>query len=74
MVAIWFSLCSFLTVLAGKTVNCLSDIQTAVKVLNIGSSKPGLHKIALEIFQFCYEIKMLLPEWVPRNLNTQIGR
>ena len=70
--AIRFSLCSFITVLAGKTVNCRSDSQTAVKILTIGSSKPELHKIALEIFQFCHDNKItLLPEWVPRNLNTQ---
>ena len=43
-----------------------------MKILTIGSSKPELHKIALEIFQFCHDNKIkLLPEWVPRNLNTQ---
>ena len=69
--AIRFLLCSFISVLAGKTVNCRSDSQT-VKILTIGSSKPELHKIALEIFQFCHDDKItLLPKWVPRNLNIQ---
>ena len=62
-----FSLCSFITVLASKTVNCRSDSKTAVKILTIGSSKPELYKIALTL-----DNKItLLPEWVPRNLNTQ---
>ena len=73
--AIRFSFCSFITVLAGQTVNCRSDRQTAVQILTIGSSTSELYKIALEIFQFCHDNKItLLPEWVPRNLNMHTGR
>lgn len=72
LVAIRFSLYSFIKVLAGKTVNCRSDSQAAVKILTVGSPKPELHSIALDIFHYCQDNKITLsPEWVPRNLNTQ---
>ena len=42
----------------------------ATRILTIGSSKPLLHDIAIDIFFHCmkYNIK-LQPEWIPRELN-----
>ena len=43
---------------------------SASRILEIGSSKPWLHKIAIDIFQLCVQNDIKLnPTWIPRELN-----
>lgn len=68
--AIEFALCSFREKLTCKSVRWCSDNQAAVSILQVGSPKPELHKIAVSVFCFCKENNIsIFPEWVPRELN-----
>ena len=48
-----FSLLSFASVLEGPHVKWLTDRQAAVKIVEVGSMKLGLHKVAQRIFDIC---------------------
>lgn len=68
--AIQFCLLAFRSSLEGNIVKWHSDNQGAVSILEVGSPKSELHAIAIDIFSFCKNNKViLLPEWVPRDLN-----
>ena len=47
-----FSLQSFTSVLEGSHVKWFTDSQAATKIVEVGSMKLGLHKIARRIFVF----------------------
>ena len=43
--------------------------------MEVGSSKPHLQLIAIDIFDICivHNIK-LIPSWIPRELNQEVDR
>ena len=46
------------------------DNFNATRILTIGSSKPHLQRLAIEIFHDCLSNNIkLIPEWTPRELN-----
>ena len=63
---------SFGNILSGESVQVNVDNFSASIILLVGSSKPHLQKIAIEIFQHCtnYDIR-ISPRWIPRSLNTK---
>ena len=55
LAAIDFSLESFAPVLEGSLVKWFTDSQSAAKIVEVGSMKLDLHRLAVKIFQFCVE-------------------
>ena len=55
LAAIDFSLESFAPVLEDSLVKWFTDSQSAAKVVEVGSMKLHLHRLAVKIFQFCVE-------------------
>ena len=46
------------------------DNQSAVRIIYVGSMKPDLHHIAMDIFLLCLHNGISLEtEWVPRDMN-----
>ena len=47
-----------------------TDNLNVVSILQYGSKKPELHKLALKLFEFCIKNNIQLhPEWIPRSEN-----
>ena len=55
LAAIDFALESFAPILEGSLVKWFTDSQTAARVIEVGSMKLDLHRLAIKIFQFCAE-------------------
>ena len=51
----WFFSRIVRPVLEGSLVNWFSDSQSAAKIVEVGSIKFHLHRLAVKIFQFCAE-------------------
>ena len=67
-----FSLQSFASVLDGSHVKKLTDSQVAAKIVEVGSMKLGLHKMARRIFYICIRTGIHLEvQWIPRTSNQQ---
>ena len=67
-----FSLQSFASVLDGSHVKWLTDSQAAAKIVEVGSMKLGLHKMARRIFDICIRSGIYLEvQWIPRTSNQQ---
>jgi len=72
LVAIDFSLESFAPILEGSLVKWFTDSQSAAKIVEVGSMKLDLHRLALKIFQFCAEHSIRLEvQWIPRKENEK---
>ena len=70
--AIEFSLRSFAPVLKGSHVKWFTDSQSAARIVEVGSMKLDLHKIARRIFDICVQSGIYLDiQWIPRTLNQQ---
>ena len=70
MKAIYYSLLSFLPLLKGQNIHWFSDNQSTISVINHGSMKVHLQKLALDIFSLCLNNNIsIYLEWTPRNLN-----
>ena len=70
MKAIYYFLLSFLPLLKGKNIHWFSDNQGTISVINYGSMKVHLQKLALDIFSLCLNNNIsIYLEWIPRNLN-----
>ena len=56
--------------LRNQAVQWFSDNVNVCRIIEVGSRKPNLHEIAIDIFDLCinYDIK-LLPSWIPRTEN-----
>ena len=68
--AIHFCLLSFCSSLKNSSVLWHSDNQAAVRILEVGSPKPDLQSLAIDIFTLCKNNSIcLLPYWIPRELN-----
>ena len=67
-----FSLQSFAPILEGSLVKWFTDSQTAARIIEVGSMKLDLHRLAIKIFQFCEEHSIRLEvQWVPRTENEK---
>ena len=67
-----FSLQSFASVLKGSHVKWFTDSQAAAKIVEVGSMKLGLHKMARRIFDICIRSGIHLEvQWIPRTSNQQ---
>ena len=67
-----FSLKSFAPVLKGSHVKWYTDSQAAAKIVEVGSMKLDLHRIARSIFSICIQSGIHLEvQWIPRTLNQQ---
>ncbi len=72
LTAVLFTIRSFASLIRHKTVLLLTDNQACAKIIESGSMKPHLQKLALEIFAFSIENNVNLdPRWIPREFNTQ---
>ena len=72
LAAIDFSLESFAPILEGSLVKWFTDSQTAARIIEVGSMKLGLHRLAIKIFQFCAEHSIRLEvQWIPRTENEK---
>ena len=70
--AIVFALESFEPILEGSLVKWFTDSQTAAKIIEVGSMKLDLHRLAIKIFQFCAERSIRLEvQWIPRTENEK---
>ena len=70
LLAVKFVLQSYGTILRNQTLQINIDNFGATRILTIGSSKPHLQQLAMEIFSYCLrnDIK-IMPEWIPREQN-----
>ena len=75
LAAIDFALESFAPILEGSLVKWFTDSQTAARIVEVGSMKLDLHRLAIKIFQFCAERSIRLEvQWIPRTENETIGK
>ena len=58
--------------LEGSHVKWFTDSQVAAKIVEVGSMKLGLHKMARRIFDICIRSGIHLEvQWIPRTSNQQ---
>ena len=70
LAAIDFAIESFNSVLESSHVKWYTDNQAAAKIVDVGSMKPDLHKLAVKIFGACLRSKIKLEvQWIPRSEN-----
>ena len=70
LVAASHALHSFLPKIKHSKVKLLVDNKSAARILDVGSMKAELHKIAMDVFFLCIKNGISLEvEWIPRNLN-----
>ena len=64
-------LLSVATELQNDTVQWFSDNTNVARIIEVGSGKPWLQEIALDIFHICIKFNIkLIPSWIPRENNT----
>ena len=72
LLAIQFVLTSFSTFLPHSKVKWFTDSQGAARILQVGSMNFNLHKLAFDMFSFCFKFGIDLDiQWVPRSLNDK---
>lgn len=70
--AIIFALESFKDEIQGKTILLLTDNQACAKIVETGSMKPHLQRLAMRIFTFAIHNQINIdPRWIPRECNTE---
>ena len=70
LAVIVFALESFAPILEGSLVKWFTVSQTAARIIEVGSMKLDLHRLAIKIFQFCAEHSIYLEvQWIPRTEN-----
>ena len=70
LAAIVFALESFAPILEGSLVKWFTVSQTAARIIEVGSMKLDLHRLAIKIFLFCAEHSINLEvQWIPRTEN-----
>ena len=68
--AVNYVLKSFGPKLANESIQINIDNQNACHILSVGSTKPHLQSLALEIFFHCSKFNIFMhPTWVPREQN-----
>ena len=72
LLAIQFVLSLFSLFLPYSRVKWFTDSQGAGRIVQVGSMNFNLHKLASDIFSFCFKFGVDLDiEWVPRSLNEK---
>ena len=72
LAAIDFAIESFSSVLESSHVKWYTDKQAASKIVDVGSMRPELHKLAVKIFGACLRSKIKLEvQWIPRSENEK---
>ena len=67
-----FAIKSFIPIIAGSQLKIFTDSQAAARVVEVGSMKIELQKMALDIFTTCTRNNIKLEvQWIPRNENEQ---
>ena len=67
-----FLLLTLAPILEGSLVKWFTDSQTADRIVEVGSIKLDLHRLAIKIFQFCAERSIRLEvQWIPRTENEK---
>ena len=70
LLAVSHALKSFLPKICHSKVKLLVDNQSAARIIEVGSMKPELHALAMEIFFTCLNHGIsLATQWIPRHLN-----
>ena len=70
LLAIKHCLQSFAHEIRHEAVDIRTDNFAASRIVEIGSSKPHLQKLAIEIFEVCIKNDIrIFPKWIPRDLN-----
>lgn len=68
--AMYYVLLSYADQLRNKRVKIFTDNQGAARIVSVGSPKPHLQAIALDIFQICTTYGIIInSQWIPRYLN-----
>ena len=63
---------SFAPVLEDSLIKWFTDSQSAAKVVEVGSMKLDLHRLAVKIFQFCAKHTIRFEvQWIPRTENEK---
>ena len=71
LLAIKYSLKSFSHLLCHESVNVRTDNLSASRILEIGSAKPWLNSIAVDIFKLCVKHDINIHStWIPREQNV----
>ncbi len=69
---ILFAISSFLPIISESKIKVYTDSQSAARIVEVGSMKLELHKLAMSIFNMCLSSKIVLEvEWIPRTINEQ---
>lgn len=72
MKAIFIILQSLSLCLSNKLVKIYTDNQSVARICNVGSMKPDLQYLALQIYELCIRYSIIIElEWIPRDLNVQ---
>ena len=70
--AIYYVCISYISQLKGKRVKIFTDNQGAARIVSVGSTRPDLQQIALNIFKVCLANDFVLEaEWIPRECNQR---
>lgn len=70
LIAVSHALHSFLPKIMHSKVKFFVDNKSAARILDVGSMKPQLHSIAMDVFFLCIKNGICLEvEWIPRTLN-----
>ena len=70
--AIYYVLLSYADQLKFRRVKVCTDNQSAARIISVGSSKPWLQTLALNIVQLCLSNGLVLEApWIPRSLNEE---
>ena len=73
LLAIHYAILAFEPLLHGCNVKILTDSQMVMKIVQVGSMKIDLHKLATSIFSTCFRANIQLDiQWIPRSLNARV--
>ena len=75
LLAIKYCLESFASQIRHESINVRTDNENAAKIITIGSKRPHLQDIAVDIFDICVRNDIRLhPKWIPREQNIIADR
>ena len=61
---------SFGELVKNQSVQVNVDNSSACRILSVGSSKPHLQRVAIDVFTICTKLNIkLIPKWIPREEN-----
>lgn len=70
--AIYYVLASYAKELESTKVKVFTDNDNAARIVLVGSRKPHLQALAIDIFQLCLAKRIVLDaQWIPRSVNER---